>query len=285
MTNAANKPRSYATALSIAGLDPSGGAGLLADIKTFSALGVYGMAAATAITAQNTLRVRSVEAVSPDTVYAQIAAIMDDMRPQAVKIGMVNDAETILATARALRRYPPRWLVIDPIMLASSGAELMRKEALGVFKHELLPMATLLTPNLPEACRLTDRQFHDGMNAEETASMAKAILQKGPQAVLIKGGHRSGSAKSDTLYHKCGGTVKRHTFTVPTVLTNNTHGTGCTLSAAITAFLALGCTLEDSVSRAKRYITKALRTGADVQTGHGHGAVNHFFNPQPLVKL
>jgi len=278
------QPYHYITALSIAGLDPSGGAGLLADVKTFSALGVYGMAVATALTVQNTLGVKAVEAVPPDVVYAQVETVMSDIQPQAVKVGMTNDAETIRAIAWALRRNRPQWLVIDPIMLSSSGATLMQDEALGFFKQELMPLATLLTPNLPETCKLAGRPFNDDIGDDEMAEIAQIIMGMGPSAVLIKGGHHSGSAKRDVLFQSLDGTLRQEAFSSETILTSNTHGTGCTLSAAITAHLACGLSLSEAVGKAKQYMAEALRTGSDVQAGHGHGSVNHFFNPKKMIK-
>lgn len=279
-----SQDKSYITALSIAGLDPSGGAGLLADVKTFSALGVYGAAVATALTVQNTMGVKRVEAVSAETVYSQTAAVMDDLNVQAVKVGMLNDSNTVSAVAKAMKEYRPHWLVVDPILLSSNGAQLMQDEAYCTFVEELLPLADLLTPNLPEACRLSERPFHTDISLEETEEMARIILSKGAHAVLIKGGHRSGDSKSDVLFRLSDGHIEKSTFTADTILTHNTHGTGCTLSAAITSYLACGEPLDSAISKAKLYLTQALREGADVQCGHGHGSVNHFFKPQPLLK-
>lgn len=256
----------------------------MADVKTFAALGTYGAAVATALTVQNTLGVKGIAAVAPDVVYQQLIAVAADLQPQAIKVGMVNDAPTIQAIARGLREYKPQHLVIDPILMASSGMPLMQSDARETFMRELLPLATLLTPNLPEACLLTGQRFSDRLNASDIAAMAQALLAKGPKAVLIKGGHIAGSNKCDRLYMKVGSGIEQIEFSADTVLTQNTHGTGCTLSSAIAALLARGYALPKAVESAKQYLTEALRSGADVWVGHGHGAVNHSFAPLPLIK-
>lgn len=285
MTNNNIQPtRSYVTALSIAGLDPSGGAGMIADVKTFSAFGVYGAAVATAITVQNTMGVSSIYGVSPDAVYGQTASVMTDLAPRAVKTGMVNDAATVRSIIRAVRQYRPEWLVVDPVMMSSSGTMLMQEEAFSVFVNELLPLASLLTPNLPEACCIAGVPFRTDMSNDETAETARIILSKGCRAVLIKGGHRTGNMKNDMLFMNSNGTTKQRTFSAETVPTRNTHGTGCTLSAAITACLACSEPLETAIHKAKQYLTKALIEGADVLNGHGVGSVNHFFAPVRMIK-
>lgn len=275
-----SEPHRYATAVTIAGLDPSGGAGMLADVKTFSALGVYGAAVATAVTVQNTMGVSGVQAVNPDIVAAQIDAVMDDLCPDAVKTGMLNDCNTIEAVADTLQRYDVRWLVVDPVMVATSGDALMRDDAVETFLKCMLPLATLLTPNLPEACRLTGRSFQNDITVAEAEAMGRKIMDMGAKAVLVKGGHREGNAKND-LYVSAEGTM---TFSAETVATRNTHGTGCTLSAAIAAELAIGRTLPSAIDNAKRYLTQALVEGSDVAVGHGAGGVNHFFSPHKLIK-
>ena len=260
----------YVTALTIAGSDPSGGAGIQADLKTFSALGVYGATAITAITVQNTQSVKYVHKLPPQVVYDQIVAVMEDVTVDAVKIGMVNDAETLDAIVRALTAYRPKFLVVDPVMVSTSGCALMQPDALAIMKERLLPMADLVTPNLPEAWTLagTDTSVDDA---------AQAILRLGVKALLIKGGHAEGNTKTDYLYIYKGEGVKRVEFTAETVDTPNTHGTGCTLSSAIAALLACGNGLEDAVRQAKEYLTEALKAGADVHVGCGHGPVCHFY--------
>ena len=267
--------------LTIAGSDSSGGAGIQADIKTISALGCYAASAITSITVQNTLGVTAVQAVQPDIVAGQIRAVMDDIRPLAVKIGMVNDADTICAIASTLRGYDLRHLVIDPVMVSTSGSRLMQADALDVFCKELLPMATLLTPNIPEAEVLAGMEITD-RNGMDTA--AGRILEMGCEAVLIKGGHIAGR-KADRLYRRAEGCMETHEFACDNVPTRNTHGTGCTLSAAIASYLALGNKPVDAIARAKEYLTEALKAGADVEIGGGHGPVNHFFDPKKLIKI
>ena len=260
----------YVTALTIAGSDPSGGAGIQADLKTFSALGVYGATAITAVTVQNTQSVKYVHKLPPQVVYDQIAAVMEDVTVDAVKIGMVNDAETLDAIVRALTAYRPKFLVVDPVMVSTSGCALMQPDALAIMKERLLPMADLVTPNLPEAWTLagTDTSVDDA---------AQAILRLGVKALLIKGGHAEGKTKTDYLYIYKGEGLKRVELTAETVDTLNTHGTGCTLSSAIAALLACGNGLEDAVRKAKEYLTEALKAGADVHVGRGHGPVCHFY--------
>ena len=267
----------YISTLTIAGSDSAGGAGIQADIKTMSALGVYAASAITAVTVQNTLGVYDIEALRPEIVGGQIRAVMDDIAPRAVKIGMVNDAATIHAIAEALKPYGGVAVVVDPVMVSTSGYRLMKKDALQVFRTELMPLAALLTPNIPEAEILAGMEINtvDDMNRA-----AAAICRDAACDALIKGGHLDGATKTDLLYHdgKCVASYETRT-----VDTRNTHGTGCTLSSAITAHLALGCDMAEAVSRAKDYLYKALEAGKDVEIGKGHGPVNHFFAPQSLA--
>lgn len=266
----------YIATLTIAGSDCSGGAGIQADIKTMSALGCYAASAITAITVQNTLGVTAVHAVPPEIVAGQIKAVMDDIEPKAIKIGMVNDAETIFAIAETLKAYSLPHLVVDPVMVATSGSRLMQDDALDVFCRELLPLATLLTPNVPEA------EVLSGIKITDKGSMDKAarrVLQLGCNNLLIKGGHLAGQ-KVDRLY----GDVDCE-YVAENVVTRNTHGTGCSLSSAITSFLAQGFSTDEAIGKAKKWLTEALKAGADVEIGHGHGPVNHFFNPKSLFTL
>lgn len=267
-----NKCR-YPTVLSIAGLDPSGGAGLLADVKTFSALGVYGMAVATALTEQNTIGVMAVNSVDADIVYRQIVAVMSDIKTDVVKIGMVHDANAMVAIADALAKYSPRHVVADPVMVSSSGKRLMRHDALQAFIDRLLPITTVLTPNKPEY----DFLLSVGLDVE-------SIVRRGT-SVLLKGGHIEGEEKKDILYCHDGNEIKKREFSAHTIHTLNTHGTGCTLSSAIAAYLACGLNIEEAVGKAKDYLTQALAEGADVKIGNGAGAMNHLFNPQRMIKL
>ena len=276
----------YVSALSIAGSDPSGGAGLQADLKTFSALGVYGATAVTAVTVQNTVGVRYVHALPPQAVYDQIAAVIEDIRPDAVKVGMVNDAATLDAVVRALETYRPRHIVVDPVMVSTSGCALMQADALRLMKEKLLPMADIVTPNLPEAFTLAGdgAGSQDGgtvrlgtFDAGDTDRAAERILGLGVRALLIKGGHAQGSTKTDCLYTADASGVRKAVLSAPSVDTVNTHGTGCTLSSAIAAMLARGLDMESAVRCAKEYLHRALVAGAGVVIGEGHGPVDHFF--------
>ena len=260
----------YITTLTIAGSDSCGGAGVQADVKTMSALGCYAATAITAITVQNTLGVTAVHAVPPEIVAGQIRVVMDDIRPRAVKVGMVNDTATIIAIADALKDYDVEHIVVDPVMVATSGSRLMKDDAVEVFCKQLLPLATLLTPNIPETEVLSRITVSD---KESMDSAALRILQLGCSNLLVKGGHLEGK-KIDRLY----GEVERE-YVGENVVTRNTHGTGCTLSSAITSFLAQGLPVDEAIGAAKEWLTKALRAGADVEIGKGHGPVNHFFDP------
>lgn len=260
----------YITTLTIAGSDSCGGAGVQADVKTMSALGCYAATAITAITVQNTLGVTAVHAVPPEIVAGQIRVVMDDIKPRAVKVGMVNDTATIIAIADALKDYDVEHIVVDPVMVATSGSRLMQDDAVEVFCKQLLPLATLLTPNFPETEVLSGITVSD---KESMDSAALRILQLGCSNLLVKGGHLEGK-KIDRLYGE-----EEREYVGENVVTRNTHGTGCTLSSAITSFLAQGLPVDEAIGAAKEWLTKALRAGADVEIGKGHGPVNHFFDP------
>ena len=269
----------YICALTIAGSDCSGGAGIQADIKTISALGVYAAAAITSITVQNTKGVKAVHGVNPLIVADQIKAVMDDIKPDAVKIGMINDCATIHAIADTLMHYPKCPIVIDPIMVSTSGFNLMKQDALELFCDSLLPMSTLLTPNLPETEILSNMKIN---SIDDMDIAAQRIQSLGCKAVLIKEGHAKGDRKVDRLYTTNGGV---QTFTHKTIDTRNTHGTGCTLSSAITSFIARGQDLTDAIAAAKNYLSQALEAGKDIHIGEGHGPVNYLFNPEKLITL
>ena len=279
-----NRNKSYPIVLSIAGSDSSGGAGIQADLKTFSALGVYGATAITAITAQNTLGVVSQMALPPQMVREQIIAVMDDLHPSVVKIGMLSNAEIVNAVAEVLSEYKPK-IVLDPVIVSTSGHRLLSVEAQEVIKEKLLPISELVTPNIPEMETLTNMPLS---SFEEKEKAANYLLSLGTKAVLLKGGHEDGEMKTDVLYSKCQQSTDNGqqslSLVSESISTQNVHGTGCTLSSAIAAFLALDYSLEDAVKEAKLYITEAIRAGADVKIGHGFGPVNHFFNPKPLFK-
>ena len=270
--------RRYPVVLSIAGSDSSGGAGIQADLKTFSALGVYGATAITAITAQNTKGVNSQLAISPEMVYNQIVAVVEDIAPSAIKIGMLANKEIATVVADALSRYNIP-TILDPVMVSSSGHRLLSLDAQEVVKERLLPLSTLVTPNIPEMEALTAMSL---TTAEEKLSAAQYLLSLGAQAVLLKGGHEEGDTKCDTLYKLDGRNITQLHLSTPTVATKNIHGTGCTLSSAIAAFMARGLALREAVQEAKNYITEAILSGADIAIGNGFGPVNHLFNPLPM---
>lgn len=268
----------YASVLTIAGSDSGGGAGIQADIKTISALGCYAASAVTAITVQNTLGVSGIHDIPPDIVQAQIHAVMQDIAPAAIKIGMLRTAGTAAAVAEALQHYPQVPVVLDPVMVASSGNRLMNEETITLLRRSLFPLATLVTPNLDEAAVLTGNAV---TKLEEMEAAAKIILGSGCQAVLIKGGHLAGEKLHDLLLQQNGVQV----FTADYIDSRNTHGTGCTLSSAIAAYLAQGQTVADAVAHAKNYITTAIEAGKDVITGKGRGPLNHFVQPVPLKRF
>ena len=268
----------YYTALTIAGSDSCGGAGIQADIKTMSALGVYAASAITAITVQNTKGVYGIQNVEPEIVKGQIEAVMEDIHPDAIKIGMVNDCDTIRAIAETLKKYQESFqhLVIDPVMVSTSGCRLMQEDALDVFITELLPLATLLTPNVPEAEILANRKIE---NVKDTKAAAAAISKLGCRYVLIKGGHFDGEEKIDYLFE---GGKQKTSYRGISVNTRNTHGTGCTLSSAITSYLAREMDMNTAIAMAKTYLSGAILAGKDIKIGEGHGPVNHFYEPKSL---
>lgn len=271
--------KSYPIALSIAGSDSSGGAGIQADIKTFSALGVYGATAITAITAQNTLGVHSQLAIDPQMVYDQICAVVDDLHPQVVKIGMLSNEGIVRAVAEALRKYQLP-VILDPVIISTSGHRLLSEDAQEVLKHKLLPLSTLVTPNIPEMSTLTAMPL---ATFEDKERAAQHLMQYGATSVLLKGGHEEGDTKSDILFSMSPSGVQSTIFSSQTIQTRNTHGTGCTLSAAIAAFIARGESINEAIAKAKSYISDAIRAGADVAIGNGFGPVNHGFNPLKMV--
>ncbi len=258
-----------AIALTIAGSDSGGGAGIQADLKAMSALGVFGASVITAVTAQNTQAVTAVHGIPTDIVRAQIDAVLSDLNVGAVKIGMLATPEIIQAVAYGLSGYDGP-IVLDPVMVAKSGDPLLQEDAISALSETLLPRATLLTPNLPEAARLLN-----GAPAETTEQMAAqgtALMDLGAQAVLMKGGHGSGDICEDLLITGTG----LHAFSAPRIATRNTHGTGCTLSSAIAAGLAKGLPLEQAAEAAHGYLHAAIRAADQLQIGSGHGPVHHF---------
>ncbi|MFG1463187.1 bifunctional hydroxymethylpyrimidine kinase/phosphomethylpyrimidine kinase [Xanthobacter sp. DSM 24535] len=257
-------------AVTIAGSDSSGGAGIQADLKTFSALGVYGASILTALTAQNTQGVTAIHDVPPAFIGAQIDAVFSDLNVAAVKIGMLSRPAAIHAVAEGLLRHQARTVVLDPVMVAASGARLLEDAAIATLKEVLLPRATLITPNLPEAGALLD--LPPAQDEAQMLEQGQALLALGCGAVLMKGGHGSGPESIDLLVARDG--VLR--LSAPRHATRNTHGTGCTLSSAIAAGLAKGADLEAAVRAAKDYITGAIAAADQLAVGHGHGPVHHF---------
>ncbi|MGJ4892294.1 bifunctional hydroxymethylpyrimidine kinase/phosphomethylpyrimidine kinase [Bradyrhizobium sp. HKCCYLRH3099] len=258
-------------ALTIAGSDSSGGAGIQADLKTFAALSVYGASVLTALTAQNTTGVTGVHLVPPDFVAAQIDAVFNDLAVCAVKIGMVAQAPIAEAIAASLDRWTPRHVVLDPVMVATSGARLLPEDAIDALRRRLIPQATLITPNLPEAAALLDEAV--ATSEEAIAAQGRRLLALGCPAVLIKGGHGQGAESTDYLV------TAEQTIALPSprVATQNTHGTGCSLSSAVAAGLAKGESLETAVRNAKAFISGAIAAADRFTVGHGHGPVHHLY--------
>ncbi|NDV87327.1 bifunctional hydroxymethylpyrimidine kinase/phosphomethylpyrimidine kinase [Aurantimonas aggregata] len=256
--------------LSIAGSDPSGGAGIQADLKAFSANGVYGMAVVTALTAQNTRGVSGVELVAPDFVTKQIDAIFTDIRVDAVKIGMVATAGIATAIAEALRRHRPAHVVLDPVMIAKGGDRLLAEDAVTAMRSELLPLATMITPNIPEAAVLLGAP--EAGDRGEMEHAAQRLTALGCGATLVKGGHLAANDSPDVLFSEGRATW----FEGGRVETTNTHGTGCTLSSAIAAQLALTSDPVEAVRRAKAYVAAAIAASGRLDVGAGHGPTHHF---------
>jgi len=263
----------YPRVLSIAGSDSGGGAGIQADLKTFAALGCYGMTAITALTAQNTLGVRAIHGVPPEMLRDQIDAVVEDMGLDAVKIGMLHAPDIVRTVAEAIDRHALQKVVLDPVMVATSGAVLIDNPAIAVLVRELFWRASVITPNLDEASLLVGRPLGSEQAME---AAARELLAKGAQAVLLKGGHLAGEVVSDLLVTQNG---ELHWMRAPRIHSANTHGTGCTLSSAIAAYLALGAPLLEAVQAARAYVRAALETGAKVRTGAGSGPLNHGHAP------
>ncbi len=252
--------------LTIAGSDSGGGAGIQADLKAIMAMGCYGASAITALTAQNTLGVQAIYPVSPEFIISQIESVLNDIGADAIKIGMLFDAPIIKAVAQTLLKYPKIPIVLDPVMISTSGHRLLQQDAIMALREFLFPMATLITPNIHESIALV------GNHTVEDA--AQKILSMGPRAVLIKGGHCEDDAcksAKDYLLMQNSSTY----FEAPWIKTKNTHGTGCTLSAAIAANIAKGCEIDTAISHAKAYLTEALKLGATLHIGGGSGPVCH----------
>lgn len=274
-SSAAAKKR-YARVLSIAGSDSGGGAGIQADLKTCAALGCYGMTAIAAITVQNTLGVTGIHGVPLDIVRGQIDAVVQDIGVDAVKIGMLATPDVVSVVADAIRRHQIRNVVLDPVMVATSGDRLIVPETAQALVQELFPLATVITPNLDEAALLLGRNI-DGIAALDEA--VSDLLALGAPAVLLKGGHLSGDLVMDVLGRQGQAAGDYLRLQSQRIVTHNGHGTGCTLSSAIASFLAQGLALEAAVTEARRYILGAIEAGAEVYTGKGHGPLNHGYAP------
>jgi hydroxymethylpyrimidine/phosphomethylpyrimidine kinase len=257
-------------ALTIAGSDSSGGAGIQADLKTFAAFGVYGASVITALTAQNTKGVGGIHQVPADFVTAQIDAVFGDLDVKAVKIGMVSQRAAIEAIAAGLARWSPTHIVLDPVMVATSGDRLLAPDAIEALRSTLIPGASIVTPNLPEAAALLDEPI--ASNQTDIERQGKGLLAMGCGAVLIKGGHGKGAESIDYLVRE--GRVVA--LAAPRIATKNTHGTGCSLSSAIAAGLAKGDDLETAVRQAKTWISAAIAAADRLGVGHGHGPIHHF---------
>ena len=269
----------YPRVLSIAGSDSGGGAGIQADLKTFSALGCFGMTAITALTAQNTCGVRAIHGVPPEMLRDQMDAVLEDIGVDAVKIGMLHAPDIVHTVAQAIDRHQMPHVVFDPVMVATSGAKLIDDPAIAVLVAEMFPRAVLITPNLDEAGLLVG---HPLTSVQDMAQAARVLLERGARAVLLKGGHLPGDEVTDLLLMQDAEPVWMHGSRIASA---NTHGTGCTLSSAIAAYLALGLTLIDAVQQARDFVRHALQAGASVKTGQGSGPLNHGFAPLPMRLL
>jgi hydroxymethylpyrimidine/phosphomethylpyrimidine kinase len=272
----------YARVLSIAGSDSGGGAGIQADLKTIAALGCYGMTAITALTAQNTLGVRAIHPVPASFLKEQIAAVVEDIGVDAVKIGMLHAVEIVEAVAWAIDTYRLPNVVLDPVMVATSGDTLIEDETIEVLVRELFGRATLVTPNLDEAGLLLGRAIDTDEQMEEAAA---ELLQRGAAAVLLKGGHLPGDMVTDVLALRDEPPAYWVRLKAERIPSDNVHGTGCTLSSAVASFLALGLTLEEAVQSAHAWVRGAIAAGAHVRTGQGSGPLNHAYAPRPMQLL
>lgn len=269
----------YTRVLTIAGSDSGGGAGIQADIKTIQSLGCYAMSAITAVTVQNTVGVKSVFPIPADVVGAQIDAVLGDIGADAVKIGMLQSRDTVRSVAECLRRYAIKNVVLDPVMVSTSGKRLLEEDAISVMTQELFPLMRVITPNIPEAELL----LGESIESTESAMLCavKALSEKYGVSVLLKAGHAEGDELVDFFYDR----EKDEVLQLPArkVETKNTHGTGCTMSSAFASYLAMGKTLQDSARRAKEYINNAIIMGAEYEIGQGNGPVRHLAPPLPSL--
>jgi hydroxymethylpyrimidine/phosphomethylpyrimidine kinase len=267
-----NSIKQYCKVLTIAGSDSGGGAGIQADLKTFSAIGCYGMSVITALTAQNTQGVKAIHAVPSAFAVEQIEAVLSDIGADAIKIGMLYSAELIEAVAQALKKHGTQKIVLDPVMVAQSGDKLLQDDAIEAIKTHLMPLVDVVTPNIPEASVLCGRQLTQWSDIE---SAAETLARHGSRSILIKGGHGDERKSTDLLFLAREGRFV--SLEADRIETRNNHGTGCTLSSAIASYMAKGNDIEKSVQMAKEFMNHAIAAGAHYKIGHGHGPVHHFF--------
>lgn len=268
----------YINVLTIAGSDSGGGAGIQADLKTFSALGCFGTSVITAVTAQNTVGVRSVHGIPAKMIEDQLQAVLEDIAPVAVKIGMINRAEVVQVIEKELKNYNQSVpVILDPVMVATSGDRLIEADTVTQLVEKLFPLVTLVTPNIDEAIILSGQEIN---NLADMVAAGRKIIEKGAKAVLIKGGHLIGPIIHDVFIS---GNDAPVVLESAFIASKNLHGTGCTLSSAIAAEMAKGNTLLIAINNAKNYISQALQTGSEVKTGKGNGPLNHFFRPLKLI--
>ncbi|WP_421824717.1 bifunctional hydroxymethylpyrimidine kinase/phosphomethylpyrimidine kinase [Flagellimonas oceanensis] len=272
------KNYTYPSVLAIAGFDGSGGAGIQADIKTISALGCYATTVLTALPVQNTQGVRNIYSIPIEAVTDQIEAVMDDIMPEAIKIGMVHTPELVDAIAGTLEKYQKVPIVFDPVMVATSGHRLIEENTIDALVERLLPIATIITPNMDEAAILANM---DVSTLEEMRTAGEHIKALGCNNILMKGGHQKTASITSLFFDQ---NDECHPFEVTKIKTDNTHGSGCTLSSAIASYLAQGKDLFEAVDLGQRYVHHAIDSGKNVQTGKGSGPLNHFFDPQRMIK-
>ena len=268
----------YPSVLTIAGSDPGGGAGIQADLKTFAALGCYGMSIITALTAQNTCGVRAIHTVPADFVKMQLETLLEDIQPNAIKIGMVHSVDHVNVITEVLQQYPDIRIIYDPVMISSSGHQLIEDDAISSIIEKLFPLSALITPNVDEASLLANIPIK---TVEDMRSAGSKILEMKPKALLLKGGHLESEQLTSLLFDASGIVKTLHT---DKVITKNTHGTGCTLSSAIASYVARGLPLSDAVAQAQDYVYDAILQAADVLCGKGNGSLNHSYDPQKMIK-
>lgn len=268
----------YINVLTIAGSDSGGGAGIQADLKTFSALGCFGTSVITAVTAQNTMGVRAVHGIPAEMIKDQLQAVLEDIAPVAIKIGMINRAEVVQVIEKEIKAYTKQVpVILDPVMVATSGHRLIEPDTINELIAKLFPIVSLVTPNIDEAVILADQEIY---NLDDMIAAGRKIIEKGAKAVFVKGGHLAGPVIYDVLI---AGNDAPVILESAFINSKNLHGTGCTLSSAIAAEMAKGNDLLAAIKNAKNYISNALQAGSEVKTGQGNGPLNHFFNPLKLI--